>query len=138
MLNENSNRGGAPWHTLSVDAALGRLGIDPYQGLSLEEVAQRRERFGENRLSGDTGARPMFMFVRQFTDLLILVLLAAAIVAGVIGEPVDAVAILVIVVLNGIVGFVQEYRAERALQALQQLSAPRVQAVRGGDSGAVV
>ena len=93
MPNENSIRDAAPWHALSVDAALGRLGIDPRQGLSLDEVAQRRERYGENRLSGDSGTRPLFMFLRQFTNLLILVLLAAAIVAGVIGEPVDAIAI---------------------------------------------
>ena len=54
MPNENSNRGGAPWYALSVAAALGKLGIDSRRGLSLDEVAQRRKRFGENRLPGDS------------------------------------------------------------------------------------
>ena len=70
------------------------------------------------------------MLARQFTDVMIIVLLIAAVVAGLIGEAIDAIAILIIVLLNGIVGFVQEYRAERALQSLQELSAPHVSVLR--------
>jgi len=121
-----------PFHAIGVDETLRRLGADPARGLTDEEAARRRAQFGENRLAGDAGTRPLAMLARQFADLMILVLLAAALVAGLIGEPLDAVAILIIVVLNAIVGFIQEYRAERALKALQQLSAPHVRVVRGG------
>lgn len=120
------------FHALGAEDVLRRLEADPHRGLSPEEVTARRVRHGENRLAEEGGVHPLLMFARQFTDLLILVLLAAALVAGIIGEPVDAIAILVIVVLNGIVGFIQEYRAERAVQALQQLSAPHVHVLRDG------
>ena len=134
MTNGNQKATGMPYHALSGGDALRQLSVDPENGLSLDEINQRRALYGENRIAGGEQASPLWLFLRQFTDLLIVVLLVAAIVAGMIGEPVDAIAILVIVVLNGIVGFVQEYRAERALQALQQLSAPHVQLRRGGQT----
>jgi len=72
------------------------------------------------------------MLAAQFTDFMILVLIAAAVIAGVIGEPQDAVAILVIVLLNGGLGFIQEYRAERAMAALKQMTSPQARVIRGG------
>jgi P-type Ca2+ transporter type 2C len=122
-----------PWHGIAADEALRRLAVNPARGLSVEEVARRRAQYGENRLAGDRGAGPLVLLVRQFTDVMILVLLAAALVAGLIGEPLDAIAILVIVGLNAVIGFIQEYRAERALKALQQLSAPHVEVRRDGE-----
>ena len=121
-----------PYHALDPLDVARRVDVDPLRGLSADEVARRRERHGENRLVGDGGPSPLALLVRQFTDLMIVVLLIAAVVAGLIGEVLDSIAILVIVVLNGVIGFFQEYRAERALSALQQLSAPHVQVVRDG------
>jgi Ca2+-transporting ATPase len=72
------------------------------------------------------------MFLDQFTDFMIIVLIAAAIISGVIGEVVDTIAILVIVCLNGLLGFVQEYRAERAVAALKMMAAPSARVRRGG------
>lgn len=126
-----------PFHALDVDEVLRNLDVDRERGLSADEVLRRRERWGENRLATEAGARPLAMLARQFTDLMIIVLIIAAVVAGSIGEAADAVAILVIVVLNAIIGFIQEYRAERALMALQQLSAPHVQVLRDGRSARV-
>jgi Ca2+-transporting ATPase len=120
------------YHALAAADVLAALEVDGERGLNGDEIASRRRHYGENRLAGDAGAHPLLIFVRQFTDLMIVVLLVAAIVAGLIGEAIDAVAILVIVLLNGVIGFIQEYRAERALQALQRLSAPRVEALRDG------
>ncbi len=77
------------------------------------------------------------MLVRQFTDLMIVVLLVAAAVAGLIGEAMNTIAVIIIVALNAIIGFVQEYRAEPALAPLQELSAPHVQVVRAAQSQAI-
>jgi NDP-sugar pyrophosphorylase family protein len=72
------------------------------------------------------------MFLDQFKDFMILVLIAAAVVAGVIGEPSDTIAIAVIVLLNAVLGFVQEYRAEKAMAALKKLAAPSATVIRDG------
>lgn len=122
-----------PYHALSAGEVVARLATDPDRGLAPAEVARRRARFGANRLPGDAAPSPFVLLLRQFSDLLIVVLMAAALVAGLIGEALDAIAILVIVVLNGLVGFVQEYRAERALKALQDMSAPQVDVLRDGE-----
>jgi Ca2+-transporting ATPase len=74
------------------------------------------------------------MFLDQFTDFMILVLIAAAVVSGIIGEPLDSLAIVVIVLLNGVIGFVQEFRAERALAALKMLVPRSARIRRGGQT----
>ncbi len=132
MAKSQVNSPQEPFQARDAEAVLRRLEVDPADGLTEEEAARRRAQFGENRLAGEAGPGPLALFVRQFADVMILVLLAAALVAGLIGEPLDAIAILVIVVLNAIVGFIQEFRAERALQALQRLSAPLAQVRRAG------
>ena len=97
-------------------------------GLAAADAADRFSRQGPNVLTGTQARNPLVMLIRQFTDFMILVLVAAAIIAGLIGDPQDSIAIVVIVFLNGLIGFVQEYRAERAMAALKQM-APQV---RGG------
>jgi len=74
------------------------------------------------------------MFLNQFTDFMILVLIVAAVVSGIIGEPLDALAIVVIVLLNGVIGFVQEFRAERAMAALKMLVPRSARVCRGGQT----
>ena len=120
------------WHCLSSAEAATRLDSDPHRGLSTETAAAGLTQFGPNRLR-ETGRRhPLAMLAAQFTDFMILVLIAAAVIAGVIGEPQDSIAIVVIVLLNGILGFVQEYRAERAMAALKQMAAPMASVIRDG------
>jgi P-type Ca2+ transporter type 2C len=121
-----------PFHALATGEALRQMAVDPERGLSPDEVLRQRARHGENRLAPGGGAAPLAMLARQFTQLMIVVLLVAAAIAALIGEATDAIVILAIVVLNAIIGFVQEYRAERALQALRQLSAVSVQVLREG------
>lgn len=122
------------WHCLSGQEAVDRLNSDAHKGLSTEAASAGLAQHGPNDLTEiKTGRRnPLAMLAAQFSDFMIVVLIAAAIIAGVVGEPQDTIAIVVIVFLNGIMGFVQEYRAERAMAALKQMSAPLANVIRDG------
>lgn len=131
------------WHALDVPKVYGRLGSSP-AGLDSTEVRRRLERFGPNELERIRTISPLRIFLSQFLNVLVVVLLVAAFISGAIGilggevtELYDAVLILIIVFLNAIFGFVQEYRAERSLEALRALAAPIAHVVRGGASASV-
>jgi Ca2+-transporting ATPase len=119
------------WHSLSAENSLQNLQTSR-SGLSAGEAADRLRQEGPNLLPEAERPGPLAMFARQFADFMIVVLIAAAVVAGLIGEPIEAVAILAIVLLNAILGFAQEWRAEQAMAALRALSAPHAQVIRGG------
>ena len=123
----------APAYEMPLDQVLSAAGgVHVEQGLPTVEVQKRYELFGENQL---TEAPPMPTWkklVAQFKDLVILILIVAAVVSGVLGEWVDALAILAIVLLNGVIGFVQEQHAEQAMSALRKMSAPSAKVVRDG------
>ncbi|MBI3150416.1 MAG: cation-translocating P-type ATPase [Betaproteobacteria bacterium] len=124
-------RGRKAWHTESAAAALTALGAES-QGLAATEAASRLLRHGRNELP-EAAARGLGrMVLDQFADFMILVLIAAAVVSGIVGEPADTIAIVVIVLLNAVLGVVQEWRAERALAALRRLAAPWAQVRRDG------
>jgi Ca2+-transporting ATPase len=120
-----------PWHQMQVGAVLGALQSTP-QGLSAEEAQRRLATDGPNEITEGKRRTPLRMFVGQFTDFMILVLLAAAAISGLIGEAKDTIAIVVIVILNAVIGFIQEYRAERAMEALKAMAAPTATVMRGG------
>jgi Ca2+-transporting ATPase len=120
------------WHILATDAAAAQLGTDPALGLSDAEVAARLERHGQNQISEAASRSKLRMLLAQFTDFMILLLVAAAIVSGFIGEVEDTIVILGIMVLNAVVGFVQEYRADHAIAALKRLASPSAMVVRAG------
>lgn len=120
------------WHVLSADEVGQRLRVDFQTGLDAEEAERRAAEYGPNEIREHRARSPWRMLLDQFTDFMILVLIAAAIVSGIIGELVDTIAILIIVLLNGLLGFVQEYRAERAVAALKMLAAPSARVRRGG------
>jgi len=126
-----------PWHCLDVQAVVMRLSGDARKGLSAAAAAARLEQAGPNVLQERARRRPLLMLASQFTDFMIVVLIAAAIIAGAIGEPQDTIAIVVIVFLNGIIGFVQEYRAECAMAALKKMASPQARVVRDGQPALV-
>ncbi|MEZ5934931.1 MAG: cation-transporting P-type ATPase [Alphaproteobacteria bacterium] len=132
MIDTASGADRPAYHVMAPAQVVAQLDVDPDQGLSTTEAERRRTCFGDNRIADEDRFRPLLLLVRQFTDVMILILAAAAIVAGLIGEVTDTVAILVIMVLNAVVGFVQDFRAERALQALKSLATPTVRVVRDG------
>ena len=119
------------WHLLEVEAVLQRLNTSD-AGLSRAEVDQRVAEYGANQIPEGRHRSLLNMFLAQFADFMIIVLLVAALVSGFIGEPQDTIAILVIVLLNAIIGTVQEYRAERAVAALREMAAPEAQVLRDG------
>ena len=120
------------WHCLPVDNVLTALGVPGTHGLSASEAAARLVRFGPNAIREEARRSPARMLAGQFADFMIGVLIVAAVISALIGEPEDSVVILVIVVLNAIIGFIQEYRAERAMEALKRLAAGVARVVRDG------
>jgi Ca2+-transporting ATPase len=124
------------WHAKSVGDILQFLKTSE-RGLSAEEARARLDRYGPNELIEKQRKTPLAMFLDQFKDFMIVVLIVAAAVSGVIGEPADTVAIVVIVVLNAVLGFSQEYRAEKAMAALRKMASPVATVVRDGAHGAI-
>ncbi len=129
-MSEKGNRP-VDWHRIDPTEALEKLQSSD-MGLGSEEASRRFEHYGPNELIEKKHKSLWRMFFDQFKDFMILVLIAAAVVAGVIGDPVDTIAIAVIVLLNAVLGFVQEYRAEKAMAALKKLAAPSATVMRGG------
>jgi Ca2+-transporting ATPase len=120
------------WHQKNI-SDISELLQTSEKGLSTDESAKRFDEYGPNELV-ETAQKTLFMmFLDQFKDFMIMVLIAAAIVSGIIGEMVDTIAIVVIVILNAIIGFVQEYRAEKAMKALKEMAAPAALTLRDGE-----
>jgi len=119
------------WH-LSIDETVASLATDLSKGLSAGEARHRLDKYGPNQLKEKKGRSPFSIFLDQFKDFIIWVLIGAAFISGFLQEWVDAVAIIAIVILNAILGFIQEYRAEKALAALKKLSSPSSKVIRGG------
>jgi Ca2+-transporting ATPase len=120
------------WHSTELDAVLKHLEVDPARGLSQGEAARRLARYGANELTREERASPIALFIAQFKNTLIIILLIATVLSALLGEIVDAAIICVIVLFCAVLGFVQEYRAERALDALKQMLAPMINVLRDG------
>ena len=119
------------WHQKGIEDIFTELRTSD-RGLLEDEVRRRLQKYGSNVLKEKKKKTPFMMFLDQFRDFMILVLIAAAIVSGIIGELTDTIAIIVIVILNAVIGFVQEYRAEKAMAALKKMAAPYATLVREG------
>jgi Ca2+-transporting ATPase len=114
-----------------VDDVLGTLGSQR-TGISNTEAQKRLNEFGPNELQEKKKRTTLLMFLDQFKDFMILILIGAAVIAGVIGELVDTLVIIAIVIINAIIGFVQEYRAEKAMEALKKMAAHTAMILRDG------
>ena len=126
-------RGALQPYAESWEDVLRHLESDRARGLSEAEAAKRLSKHGYNELEQPPPVSPLKRLLRQFSDLVVWILIVAAVISGAVGEWADSLAILSIVLLNGIIGFLQEGKAERALAALQKLSAPMARVVRGGE-----
>jgi Ca2+-transporting ATPase len=120
------------FHEMEINQVEKVLDTDFSSGLSPEAVKKRIAQHGLNELEEGEKQSALLLFFSQFKDFMVLVLLAATLLSGLLGEYIDAVAIIAIVIINGILGFYQERRAEKSLQALKELSAPQVSVLREG------
>jgi len=122
----------AAWHLLESGAVLRAQQSDGATGLSTDEAARRLGRHGANALATQSARSWPALLLEQFKDFMIVVLLAAAVVSGVLGEWIDTLVIVVIVLLNAVIGFTQARRADQAIAALRQLAAAQAQVLRDG------
>lgn len=103
------------------------------RGLSTREAEKRIKTYGLNELKHKKKKSPILIFLSQFNDFLVWVLIGATIISGFIGDKADALTILIIVIVNAILGFIQEFRTEKSLEALQEMAAPTCKAIRDGN-----
>ncbi|MBW3019591.1 cation-translocating P-type ATPase, partial [Candidatus Woesearchaeota archaeon] len=122
---------GEKYYSLSVEQALSELKTGK-NGLSTEEAKKRLQEIGPNELRKEAGINPAKIFLGQFKNALILLLVFAGALSFFLGENVETIAIFAIILLNAVLGFVQEYRAERAIEALKKISAPTAKVIRNG------
>ncbi len=120
------------WYNLDASEVLSRLGSDPKVGLSEGEAQRRLTECGLNELVEKKRVSAWQLFLEQFKNFLIIILLVAVALSAVLGEVADAIVIFVIVLFAAGLGFYQEYRAERALEALKKMAAPLAKVVRDG------
>ncbi len=121
----------ATFHDVSSERALSLLSTSR-TGLSQSEVNVRLSKYGYNELKKEKRARPIVIFLNQFRNFLIILLVFASGISFFLGDIVEAVAMLSVILLAAVLGFVQEYRAERAIEALERISAPTARVVREG------
>ena len=121
----------------TVDEVAGSLGTDLTAGLSAPEAARRLLADGPNRLAEAQPRSRWLLFVDQFRSFLIIVLIGAAIVAGLVGDVKDTIVIAVVLLINAVLGFLQENRAESSLAALSSMLSPTARVRRDGQSTVV-
>jgi Ca2+-transporting ATPase len=119
------------WHQTTVPQTIAKLGTGLESGLSSHQV-RNLQKIYPNILEQASKQNPLTMLLRQFTDTMVLVLLAATVISGLIGNMADAITIMAIVVLNALLGFVQEYRAERSLEEIKKMASPYAMVLREG------
>lgn len=120
------------WYQMPVEETLAAFGVSTGGGLSKDEARKRLEQSGRNELSEGATVSPITLFLNQFKDFMVLVLVGATLISGLLGEYLDAITILAIILMNGVLGFAQEFRAEKSLRALKELSAPNAKVFRDG------
>lgn len=119
------------WKKLSVEGTLKTLNSS-INGLTTNHAEENLSKYGKNELVEEEKAGPLRLFLGQFMDILILILIIAAVAAYYVGDTLDAIVILIVVVINAVVGFIQEYRAEKAMEKLKGLISSEALVIRDG------
>ena len=119
------------WHSQSIDEAIRKLDSNA-DGLTVKEAQKRLSIYGPNELKKEKKKSPLKLLLRQFTNVLMIILLIATGLSLVVGEATDAAIILAIVIASAVLGFTQEYRSEKAVEALKKMTAPNANVLREG------
>lgn len=121
------------YYRLDAAAALAELQSNKEIGLTSADARTRAEKYGANELPAGESTNLIQLLLGQFSDLMVIILLAAAVISGLLGEVTDTIVIMIIVILNAALGVYQEYQAEQALQALSAMQVPKVRVRRDGE-----
>lgn len=120
------------WHALEPQTISDDMEVDPEQGLTESQVSERQERYGKNVLPEKEKTPEIIKFLKQFNDILVFVLIGAAVVTGFLGEYIDMTVIILVVAIIGIVGYLQENKAEQALEGIKKLLETKATVIRSG------
>ena len=120
------------WHTIGQDEVLQKLDTSGKDGLTAAEAAKRLEKFGPNALAEGKKKTVLQVFLGQFKDLLVIILIAAALISMATGEVESTIVIFAVLILNAVLGTVQHFKAEKSLESLKAMSAPSAKVVRDG------
>ena len=130
-------------YRLTVDEVVVELDAAPKLGLNSAEASSRLNRYGPNELTAEEPTPAWRKFLAQFTDVLVILLIVAALISGLLwfierdsALPYEAIAILAIVILNAVMGYLQQARAEQAVAALREMSAAQANVIRDGSAAA--
>lgn len=125
------------WYAQTARNVAKATATDPAKGLLTEEAEKRLLHYGPNRIRSVHRETWWWILFRQFTDVLIIILLIAAAISFSIGEKGDAITIMIIVILNGMLGFIQEFKAEKAIEALQKMLSLHCKVLRDGEKKSI-
>ncbi|KAI7899446.1 potassium/sodium efflux P-type ATPase [Cokeromyces recurvatus] len=131
-IDESERVEGPPYHTMDLDTVTQLLRSDLEDGLSESMVDERRSEYGFNEMEGEGGVSPLRLLLKQFLNIMVLILLIAMIVSFVFKDYIEGGVICVIMFLNAAVGFIQEFKAEKTMDSLRQMASPTSQVIRGG------
>ena len=126
------------WETLRKEEVFRKLKTDRRNGLNLNEVKERQQKYGKNKIKDKPKETFIIKFVKQFNDFMIIILIIASIVSAVISylqgenDYIDSIIIIAIVILNALMGVIQEAKAEKSIEALQEMTPPKAKVIREG------
>jgi magnesium-transporting ATPase (P-type) len=123
---------GPPYHTMKIETVVQLMKSDLEDGLTEKQVEERRGEYGFNEMEGDGGVNPFKLMLKQFFNVMVLILVIAMAVSFAFKDWIEAGVIAFIMLLNAGIGFMQEYKAEKTMESLRQMASPTAQVIREG------
>lgn len=119
-------------YQMKKEDVLKMLGTDE-NGLTQNQAKENQKKYGKNELAEGKKKNPFILFLEQYKDFLVIILIIAAIISGVLGDIESAIVIFVVITINAILGTVQHIKAEQSLDSLKEMSAPTAKVIRDGE-----